>query len=40
MTLREAFEAFIETKAYKHILPIASMIIAPYTLFYILSAIR
>lgn len=40
MTIKEAFEAFIETKAYKHILPIATMIIAPYTLFYILSAIR
>ena len=40
MTFKEAFEAFIETKAYKHILPIASMIITPYTLFYVLSAIR
>ena len=40
MTFKEAFEAFIETKAYKHILPIATMIIASYTLFYILSAIR
>lgn len=40
MTIKEAFEAFIETKAYKHLLPIASMLITPYILLYIMSAVR
>lgn len=40
MTLREAFKAMIETGEYKNILPIATMITVPYTLLYIISAIR